>query len=111
MGSVFKAFTVAMAWTTESSSWKTVTTSRRRSANVGGFRIVDKYAKRKAPMPPFPEIFIRSSNTGAARIALDVGGYRQREFLERLGMLPRWKPNFPPQPNRNYRRFGASRPR
>ena len=34
-----------------------------------------------------PEIFIYSSNIGAARMAIDVGTARQRAFFARLGML------------------------
>ena len=34
-----------------------------------------------------PEIFIYSSNIGAAKMALDVGAQRQRAFLGRLGLL------------------------
>ena len=34
-----------------------------------------------------PEIFVHSSNIGAAQMARDVGAERQKEFLGRLGML------------------------
>ncbi len=84
MGSVFKSFTVAMGL-----DYGIIQLDDRynikQPVNAGGFRIVDKYARQT--YATVPEIFIRSSNTGAARIALDVGGYRQREFLERLGLL------------------------
>ena len=36
-----------------------------------------------------PEIFIHSSNIGAARMAMEVGAERQQEFLARLGLLTR----------------------
>jgi cell division protein FtsI (penicillin-binding protein 3) len=36
-----------------------------------------------------PEIFIYSSNIGAARMAMEVGTDRQREFLGRMGLLDR----------------------
>ena len=36
-----------------------------------------------------PEIFIHSSNIGAARVAMEVGAERQQEFLARLGLLAR----------------------
>ncbi len=92
MGSVFKAFTVAMALDNG-----IITLEDRynikKPVNAGGFRIVDKYAKET--YASVPEIFIRSSNTGAARIALDVGGYRQREFLERLGLFAPLKTELP----------------
>ncbi len=93
MGSVFKAFTVAMAL-----DHGIIRLDDRynikQPVNVGGFRIVDKYAKKT--YATVPEIFIRSSNTGSARIALDVGGYRQREFLERLGLTDPLKTELPP---------------
>src|ERR1700751_3351692 len=34
-----------------------------------------------------PEILMYSSNIGAAKMAVDAGGQRQREFLSRLGLL------------------------
>jgi cell division protein FtsI (penicillin-binding protein 3) len=34
-----------------------------------------------------PEIFMYSSNIGAAKMAVDVGSDRQRDFLARLGLL------------------------
>ncbi len=84
MGSVFKAFTVAMALDhgiVKLDDRYDIKTPVR----VDGFRIIDKYARET--YASVPDIFARSSNTGSARIALDVGGYRQREFLERLGLL------------------------
>src|SRR4029078_7723877 len=35
-----------------------------------------------------PEIFIYSSNIGAAKMALDLGGDRQRTYLTKLVLLP-----------------------
>jgi len=93
MGSVFKAFTVAMAL--DNGIIKLDDRYNiKKPVNAGGFRIVDKYAKKT--YATVPEIFIRSSNTGAARIALDVGGYRQRDFLERLGLTTPLKTELPP---------------
>jgi cell division protein FtsI (penicillin-binding protein 3) len=93
MGSVFKAFTVAMALD-EGIIKLDDRYNIKAPLEVGGFRIVDKYAK--STYATVPEIFIRSSNTGAARIALDVGGYRQRDFLERLGLLAPLETELPP---------------
>jgi len=93
MGSVFKSFTIAMGL-----DYGIINLEDRynikKPVNAGGFQIRDKYAKR--PYATVPEIFIRSSNTGAARIALDVGAYRQREFLERLGLFAPLKTELPP---------------
>ncbi len=93
MGSVFKAFTVAMAL--DHGIVKLDDKYNiQQPLNVGGFQIVDKHARSR--YATVPEIFIRSSNTGAARIALDVGGYRQREFLEQLGLLAPLETELPP---------------
>jgi len=93
MGSVFKAFTVAMAL--DHGIVKLDDKYNiQQPLNVGGFQIVDKHARSR--YATVPEIFIRSSNTGAARIALDVGGYRQREFLEKLGLLAPLETELPP---------------
>ncbi|RIA47753.1 peptidoglycan D,D-transpeptidase FtsI family protein [Dichotomicrobium thermohalophilum] len=93
MGSVFKAFTVAMALD-HGIIQLDDRYNIKKPVNVGGFRIADKHAR--STYATVPEIFIRSSNTGAARIALDVGGYRQREFLERLGLLEPLDTELPP---------------
>ncbi len=93
MGSVFKSFTVAMALD-DGIIKLDDRYNIKAPLEVGGFRIVDKHAK--STYATVPEIFIRSSNTGAARIALDVGGYRQRDFLERLGLLAPLETELPP---------------
>lgn len=84
LGSVMKPFTVAMA--IESGA---VQPSDRfdlsQPLSLGGAPIVDDH--------PFVgdadagEMLARSSNIGAARIALRVGGARQRAYLERLGFM------------------------
>jgi cell division protein FtsI (penicillin-binding protein 3) len=84
MGSVFKIFTLAMALddrvaTLESSYDAT------NPIHVGRFTIHDDHAQRR--WLTLPEIFQYSSNIGAAKIALDVGADRQREFLGKLGLL------------------------
>ncbi|MFP3920554.1 MAG: peptidoglycan D,D-transpeptidase FtsI family protein [Dichotomicrobium sp.] len=84
MGSVFKSFTVAMALD-EGIVKLTDKYNIKEPLSVGSFQIRDKHAR--STYASVPEIFIRSSNTGAARIALDVGGYRQRKFLERMGLM------------------------
>ncbi len=52
---------------------------------MGRFLIRDFHPKNR-PLT-VPEIFVYSSNIGAAKMALDVGGDVQRKFLERLGMM------------------------
>ncbi len=84
MGSVFKIFTMAMALddhvaTLESSYDAT------NPIQIGRFTIHDDHAQRR--WLTVPEIFEYSSNIGAAKVALDVGAERQRDFLGRLGLL------------------------
>ena len=84
LGSVFKAFTVAMALDTG-----TVDMSGGYDAThpirVARFTIRDDHPK--ARWLSVPEIFKYSSNIGAAKMALDVGTPRMRQFLARMGML------------------------
>jgi cell division protein FtsI (penicillin-binding protein 3) len=86
LGSVFKAFTVAMALDTG-----TVTVSSeydaRRPIKVSKFTISDFHGKNR--WLSVPEILMYSSNIGAAKMAIDVGGVRQQEFMNRLGLLHR----------------------
>jgi len=86
MGSTFKTFTAAMAL-----DYGTVKINGGYDATkplrVARFTIRDDHPK--ARWLSVPEIFIYSSNIGAAKMALDVGGERQKEFLDRLGLLRR----------------------
>jgi len=86
MGSTFKTFTAAMAL-----DYGTVKINGGYDATkplrVARFTIRDDHPK--ARWLSVPEIFIYSSNIGAAKMALDVGGQRQKEFLDRLGLLQR----------------------
>ena len=49
------------------------------------FTIRDFHAKRR--WLSLPEVFMYSSNIGAARMAMDIGGETQRDYLDRLGLL------------------------
>jgi cell division protein FtsI (penicillin-binding protein 3) len=84
LGSIFKAFTVAMALDTG-----TVNMSSGYDAThpirVARFTIRDDHPK--ARWLSVPEIFKYSSNIGAVKMALDVGTPRVRQFLARMGML------------------------
>ncbi len=84
MGSVFKIFTISMALDDK------VTTLQggydaTNPIKIGRFTIHDDHAQRR--WLSVPEIFEFSSNIGAAKMALDVGADRQRDFLGRLGLL------------------------
>ncbi len=84
LGSTFKAFTTAMAL-----EYGVVDLADRYDATkplkVARFTIRDDHPQNR--WLDVPEIFIHSSNIGAAQMARDVGAERQKEFLDRLGML------------------------
>ena len=84
LGSTFKIFTAAMALdygiVTMRDGYDT-----RKPIKISRFTIRDYHAKRR--WLSVPEIFMYSSNIGAAKMAEEVGGEAQREFLGRLGML------------------------
>lgn len=86
MGSTFKAFTTAMA----------LEVGRMRLTDgydathpirYGRFTIRDHHAK--ARWMTVAEIFMYSSNIGAAKMAVDVGTEAQRRFLGSIGLLDR----------------------
>ena len=84
LGSTFKAFTTAMAL-----EYGVVDLRDRYDATkplkVARFTIRDIHPQNR--WLDIPEIFVHSSNIGAAQMARDVGAERQRDFLERLGLL------------------------
>ncbi len=89
IGSVFKIFTVAMALddrvTTLAGGY-----DASHPIEIGRFTIHDDHAQNR--WLTVPEIFMYSSNIGAAKMAVDVGADRQRDFLGKLGLLT--TPNF-----------------
>ena len=84
IGSVFKIFTVAMALDEHVTSM-TGGYDATNPIHIGRFTIHDDHAQRR--WLSVPEIFMYSSNIGAAKMALDVGAERQRDFLQKLGLL------------------------
>jgi cell division protein FtsI (penicillin-binding protein 3) len=83
LGSIFKAFTVAMAI----EDGKTVDTmvDVTKPLTAGRFTIKDTHPAG-TPLS-VADVFIRSSNVGAGMLALMAGKERQQEFLEKLGLL------------------------
>lgn len=83
MGSTFKSFTMALAFETG-----TVTNKSMYDASplkYANFTITDTHP---SPHPlSVTEIFAHSSNVGTARMLLDVGIAKQREFMQKIGML------------------------
>ncbi len=86
MGSTFKAFTIASALHYGTSGLDD-TFDATEPIRVGRYQIRDDHAKSR--WLTVPEIFMYSSNIGAAKIAMEVGTERQRLFLQRLGLLSR----------------------
>ena len=73
--------------------WRSIPAPRRcpsgydatKPIHVARFTITDYHGKNR--WLSVPEIFIYSSNIGAAKMALDVGTERQQDYLRRLGLL------------------------
>ncbi len=84
MGSTFKVFTTAMAL---DSGTVTLSDGYDASAPIRVARFVIRDFKPQNRWLSVPEIFVRSSNIGAAKMALDIGAQAQREFLSRIGLL------------------------
>ena len=84
MGSTFKIFTIAMALDSG-----VVALGGGYDASepipMGRFLIHDYKPKKR--WLSVPEIFVYSSNIGAAKMAADVGPERQRSYLERFGLI------------------------
>jgi len=84
LGSTFKVFTAAMALDSGAARMSG-SYDATKPLKVARFTIRDYHAKRR--WLSLPEVFIYSSNIGAALMAQDVGGERQQDYLRRLGML------------------------
>ncbi len=86
LGSVFKVFTVAMALDTATTSLERGYDASR-PIRVASYTISDYHPQNR--WMSTPEIFVHSSNIGSAMMAVDVGGARQRQYLQRLGLFGR----------------------
>ncbi|HXG79141.1 MAG TPA: penicillin-binding protein 2 [Methyloceanibacter sp.] len=86
MGSVFKVFTVAGVLDYGLASMRS-SYDASSPIHYASFTIDDFHGKRRRLS--VPEVFIYSSNIGAAKMALDMGVERHRAFLKRLGLMRR----------------------
>jgi len=85
-GSTFKLQTAAMALDYGAVRlWDSFDASRPIS--IGRFTISDFEGKKR--VLTFPEVLAYSSNIGAAKVAQQVGGERQRNWLREMGMFQR----------------------
>jgi cell division protein FtsI (penicillin-binding protein 3) len=86
MGSVFKVFTVAGIL---DSGLASIRSSYDASSPIhyASFTIDDFHGQHRRLS--VPEVFIYSSNIGAAKMALQMGVDRHRAFLKKLGLLTR----------------------
>jgi cell division protein FtsI (penicillin-binding protein 3) len=84
LGSTIKPFTIAMALDEQvTNSAETFDVSRPFAL---GRDVIEDH-ERIEGLASLREILARSSNIGAARLALRLGAGRQRSFLQRLGLL------------------------
>ena len=84
MGSTFKLFTAAMALdsgTVDMDGGYDAT----QPIQIARFTISDYHPEKR--WLSVPEIIVHSSNIGAAKMAVDVGGDMQRAYLGKLGLL------------------------
>jgi cell division protein FtsI (penicillin-binding protein 3) len=86
MGSVFKVFTVAGVLDEGLASLHSVYDASS-PIHYASFTIEDFHGQKR-PLT-VPEVFIYSSNIGAAKMALQMGVDRHRAFLKKLGLTSR----------------------
>lgn len=92
-GSTFKLFTAAAALEYGTANVYSSTFDASRPIRYGRFTISDYKGKNR--WITFPEMLAYSSNLGAAHMAATFGPQRQREFLQRAGMLSRQQIELP----------------
>lgn len=92
MGSTFKLFTTAMALDSGAASL-TDGYDATNPIQIARFTITDFHGKKR--WLSVPEILTYSSNIGTAKMALDVGAKRQKDYLARFGLLEASKVELP----------------
>lgn len=84
MGSTFKLFTAAMALDTGTVDMKGGYDATQ-PIRISRFTISDFHPENR--WLSVPEIIVHSSNIGAAKMAVDVGGAGQQAYLKRFGLM------------------------
>ncbi len=92
LGSVFKSFTFALALDSGAVSLDD-RIDASHPIHFGHFTIDDYHAKHR--VLTVPEVFIYSSNIGAAHMAMKAGTDVQQEYLKRFGLLDRLQTDLP----------------
>jgi cell division protein FtsI (penicillin-binding protein 3) len=92
LGSVFKTFTIAGAFDSGKVKYNDIFDAAH-GITIGHKTITDFHGKHR-PLS-VEEVFIYSSNLGAARIALAEGGDYFQDFLRRIGMGTKVKSELP----------------
>lgn len=101
LGSIFKSFTLAMGL--ESGRFTLASqVDARAPLHFGSQKISDFHGKHR--MLTLPEVFIYSSNIGAARVALALGAEHQAAFLEKLGFSQRLRTELPESAEPHFRK-------
>ncbi|ETX13053.1 cell division protein FtsI [Roseivivax halodurans JCM 10272] len=85
LGSTFKIFAAAQALDLGLVTPQTVVDTSP-PMKVGGFRIGEFHNKNYG-LQSVEEIIVNSSNRGTAKLAMQIGGTRQQEFLKSLGFF------------------------
>jgi cell division protein FtsI (penicillin-binding protein 3) len=86
LGSTFKIFSTA-AMLEEGGGTLASTFDAREPIKVGRFRITDFHPQKR--ILTLPEVFMYSSNIGAAMMGKELGGDTLRAFYKHLGLLDR----------------------
>ncbi len=84
LGSTYKIFTAALAMESGYANPQTVIKVGKHIAS-GKYKIADFHYYGESLT--LHDIIVKSSNVGTARVARSIGGPKQREFLEKLGLL------------------------
>lgn len=83
-GSIFKIFNTVIALETGTASLSSLYDASA-PIRVGRFKIKDFRGKNR--VLDAREVFVHSSNIGAAKMALEFGGTVQKQYLEKFGLL------------------------
>lgn len=92
MGSVFKTFNSGFAL--DSGKVKLTDIYETRGGLTIGHQHISEFHGKGRPLS-VPEIFLYSSNTGSARMALKVGPQAQHDFFEKVGFLKKLDSELP----------------